>query len=162
MAFAPKLRICRVISQPAQRGGLGKTIKACWTIPCCWSPFIKKIKLMLRWWNPTAYSTHSYVTCTFTQRLDNLLKTSGFFTYYQVYYSKIVHGARFALSVLYGSQNRQRLLLYTSLTDWFLQPMWKVFTARYGLIPHIKQITLRCCQLPCGSLSNRQRSFASI
>jgi len=25
-----------------------------------------------------------------------------------------------ASSVLYGSQNRQRLLLYTSLTDWFL------------------------------------------
>jgi len=25
-----------------------------------------------------------------------------------------------ALNVLYGSQNRQRLLLYTSLTDWFL------------------------------------------
>ena len=33
---------------------------------------------------------------------------------------KILHGARFALSVLYGYQNRQRLLLYTSLTDWFL------------------------------------------
>jgi hypothetical protein len=29
-------------------------------------------------------------------------------------------GARFALSVLYGLQNRERLLLYTSLTDWFL------------------------------------------
>ncbi len=28
--------------------------------------------------------------------------------------------ARFALSVLYGYQNRQRLLLYTSLIDWFL------------------------------------------
>ena len=33
---------------------------------------------------------------------------------------KILHGSRFALSVLYGSQNRRRLLLYTSLTDWFL------------------------------------------
>jgi hypothetical protein len=52
----------------------------------------------------------------------NLLKPSGFFTYRQVVHSKILHGARFALSVLYGSQNRQRLLLYTStsLTDWFL------------------------------------------
>jgi hypothetical protein len=50
----------------------------------------------------------------------NLLETSGLFTYSQVLYSKVLHGARFALSVLYGFQNRQRLLLYTSLTDWFL------------------------------------------
>ena len=50
----------------------------------------------------------------------NTLKPSGFFTYRQVEHSKILHGARFALSVLYGYQNRQRLLLYTSLTDWFL------------------------------------------
>jgi hypothetical protein len=24
---------------------------------------------------------------------------------------------------------------YKSLTEWFLKPWWKVFTARYGLIP---------------------------
>jgi len=30
------------------------------------------------------------------------------------------YGARFALGVLYRSQNRQRLLLDTSLTGWFL------------------------------------------
>jgi hypothetical protein len=42
--------------------------------------------------------------------------------------------------VLYVSQNRERLLLYTSLTDWFLWSWWKVFTARYGLIAYIKQI----------------------
>ena len=53
------------------------------------------------------------------QRL-NLLNPSGCFTYRQVYHSKILHGARCALSVLYGYQNRQRLLLCTSLTDWFL------------------------------------------
>jgi hypothetical protein len=35
------------------------------------------------------------------------------------------------------------LLLYTSLTDWFLRPWWKVFTVRYGLSPYIKQITFR-------------------
>jgi hypothetical protein len=40
------------------------------------------------------------------------------------------------LNVLYGSQNRQRSLLYTSLTGWFLKQYWKVFTARYGLIPY--------------------------
>jgi len=43
--------------------------------------------------------------------------------------------------VLYGSQKRQRSLLYTSLTDWFLKPWGKVFTARYALIPYTKQIT---------------------
>ena len=47
----------------------------------------------------------------------NLLTPSGFFRYHQVEHSKILHGARFALSVLYGYQNRQRLLLYTSLND---------------------------------------------
>ena len=50
----------------------------------------------------------------------NLLKSSGLFTYHRASHSKILHGARFALRVLYRSQNRQRLLLYKSLTDWFL------------------------------------------
>jgi hypothetical protein len=49
----------------------------------------------------------------------NLLKPSGFFTYHQVQHSKPLHGARFAFSVSYGSQNRQRTLLHTSLTDGF-------------------------------------------
>jgi hypothetical protein len=39
----------------------------------------------------------------------NLLKPSCFFIYHQVLHSKIIHGAFFALSVLYRSQNRQRL-----------------------------------------------------
>jgi len=34
-------------------------------------------------------------------------------------HSKILHGVRFMLSVLYGYQNRERPLLYTSLTDRF-------------------------------------------
>ena len=33
-------------------------------------------------------------------------------------------------------------MLHTLLTDWCLQPCWKVFIARYALIPYIKQITL--------------------
>jgi hypothetical protein len=37
----------------------------------------------------------------------NLLKHSGFFTYHQAPHSKILHGARFALSVLYGSHSEQ-------------------------------------------------------
>ena len=49
----------------------------------------------------------------------NLLKPSRFFTYHQTEHSKILHSARFALNVLYGYQNKQRLLLHTSLTDWF-------------------------------------------
>jgi len=77
---------------------------------------------------------------TIYQAHVNLLKSSGFFTYHQAWHSNILHGLRFALSVLYGSQNRQRPLLHTSLTDWLLWPCWKVFTARYGLIPYIKQI----------------------
>jgi hypothetical protein len=73
----------------------------------------------------------------------SLLKPIGFFTYHQVKHSTNLHGSRFAFSVFYGSQNRQRLLLYTSLADRFLQPWWKVFTTRYELIHYIKQITFR-------------------
>ena len=40
--------------------------------------------------------------------------------HHRVKYSKILHGALFAFSVLYGYQNRQRLLFYASFTDWFL------------------------------------------
>jgi hypothetical protein len=43
------------------------------------------------------------------------------------------------LSVLRGSQNKQQLLPYTALRDWFLKPTWSVFTARYALSPYIKQ-----------------------
>ena len=50
----------------------------------------------------------------------NLLKPSGLFPHHRVEHSKILHGARFALSVLYVYQNRQRLVLYTALTDRFL------------------------------------------
>jgi hypothetical protein len=35
-------------------------------------------------------------------------------------YRLIAYIKQIAFSVLYGSQNRQRLLLYKSLTDWFL------------------------------------------
>ena len=37
------------------------------------------------------------------------------------------------LCVLCGSQNKQPLFPYTTLTDWFLLPRQRVFTARYGL-----------------------------
>jgi hypothetical protein len=41
---------------------------------------------------------------------------------------------------LYVSQNKQQLLPYKTLRDWFLQPKWRVFTARYALSPYIKVI----------------------
>jgi hypothetical protein len=44
------------------------------------------------------------------------------------------------LCVLYGSQNKQQLLPYKTLRDWFLQQKWRVLTARYALSPYIKQI----------------------
>ena len=37
------------------------------------------------------------------------------------------------LRVLCGSQNKQRLFLYTALTYRFLKPKQRVFTARYEL-----------------------------
>jgi hypothetical protein len=42
------------------------------------------------------------------------------------------------LCVLYGSQNKQQLLPYKTLRHWFLQPKWRMFTARYALNPYIK------------------------
>ena len=83
-----------------------------------------------------------WCVCVYSE-MPNLLKPSGFFTYHQVEHSKILQGARFAFRILYGYQNKQRLFPYTSLTDWLLQPRWKEFPARYGLIPYIKQITFR-------------------
>ena len=59
----------------------------------------------------------------------NLLKPIGFFTYHQIQYSEIPHGARLALSVLHGSQNRQRLLLYTSLLIGFYNRVESVYSA---------------------------------
>ena len=44
------------------------------------------------------------------------------------------------LCVLYSSQNKQQLLPYTALTDWFLLPKWRVFTERYELSPYITEI----------------------
>jgi hypothetical protein len=51
----------------------------------------------------------------------NLLKPSGNFTYHQVQHPQILRSAHTVyLCVLYGSQNKQQLLPYTALTDWFL------------------------------------------
>jgi hypothetical protein len=48
-------------------------------------------------------------------------KPSGYYTYRQVSYYKILRSAHTVyLCVLCVSQNKQRLFPYTSLTDWFL------------------------------------------
>jgi hypothetical protein len=50
----------------------------------------------------------------------NLLKPSGNFTYYQVNIKKFYVVPTLHLCVLYGSQNKQQLLPYKTLRDWFL------------------------------------------
>jgi hypothetical protein len=58
------------------------------------------------------------------------LMTCMYFTYRQFQHSQILCSAHTVdLCVLYGSQNKQRLFPYTTLT----QPKRSVFTARYGL-----------------------------
>ena len=47
------------------------------------------------------------------------------------------------LRVLRGSQNKQRLFPYTALTDWFLKPKQRVFTAPYEMGLQIRQIQIR-------------------
>jgi hypothetical protein len=63
--------------------------------------------------------------------LINLLHPSGFFlctTRFNI--QKFLHGAGFALSVLYRSQNRQRHLLYASVTDrFFITVVESVYSA---------------------------------
>jgi hypothetical protein len=70
----------------------------------------------------------------------NLLKRSGNFTNRQVNIKKFYVVPTLRLCVLYGSQNKPTLLPYKILSDWFLQPKWKVFTARYALSPDTKLI----------------------
>ena len=71
----------------------------------------------------------------------NKLRFSGYFIYHQVEHSQIPRSAHTVyLYVLCGSQNKQRLLLYTTLTDWFVYPRWCVFTGvlRNGLLNIVK------------------------
>jgi hypothetical protein len=54
------------------------------------------------------------------QCLINLLKPSGNFTYHQLNVQKFHMLLALRLCVLYGSQNKQQLLPYKTLRDWFL------------------------------------------
>jgi hypothetical protein len=52
--------------------------------------------------------------------LMNPLKPRRYYTYYEVYHSKIllcVH--RINIRTLYGSQNKEKLFPCAALTDWF-------------------------------------------
>jgi len=49
------------------------------------------------------------------------LKPSGHCMYHQLEHTQILRSAHTVyLCVLYGSQNKQQLFPYTTLTDWFL------------------------------------------
>ena len=65
------------------------------------------------------------------------------------------------LCVLCGSQNKQPLFPYTTLTDWFVKQRQCVFTARYGLDLYIQFYVLPTqlyLSVLCGS-QNKQRLF---
>jgi hypothetical protein len=58
--------------------------------------------------------------------------------YHQVQRSQILASSHTVyLCVLYGTESKRRLFLYTAFTDWFLQPRPRVFTARYGLDDYV-------------------------
>jgi Ni,Fe-hydrogenase I cytochrome b subunit len=66
------------------------------------------------------HSTHREIYQIEVEYL-NILKPSGFLTYHQVKHSKILYGARFALSVLSGSLNlfciHHELLLFITVVE---------------------------------------------
>ena len=77
---------------------------------------------------------YNQITYTVTDHFLNLLKPKTYFIYHQLKYSEILCSAHTVyLCVLCGSQNKQRLFLYTALTYLFLKPKQRVFTARYGM-----------------------------
>jgi len=58
----------------------------------------------------------------------NLLKPTGYVMHQQFNIQQL-----YALPTLYLSENKQRLLPPYNITNRFLQPRWKVFTAWYKL-----------------------------
>jgi hypothetical protein len=63
----------------------------------------------------------------------NPSKPSGHYIYHQFDTQQFYVVPTMYLCVLSGSQNKQRLVPYTALTEWFLQQRRSVFTARFGL-----------------------------
>ena len=59
---------------------------------------------------------------------------SGHYMYHQFNIQQFhVLPTQLYLCVLFGSENKQRLFPYTTLTDWFVYPRRRVFNARYEL-----------------------------
>jgi len=87
--------------------------------------FIKYSLLKLFFVGTYIVTTHALYICGDTQenavhhtgdfkgQAINILRPRGFYTYHPVKHSSNVVYAHFMMRVLYGSQNIQRLLLYT-------------------------------------------------
>jgi hypothetical protein len=85
--------------------------------------------------------------------LLNTLTPSGYCMYHQVQFSKNIRSAHAVyLRVFYGPQNKQRLFLYTTLTDWFSEPRLRGFTARYE---QDFQIKLKLMSVLKGKIRNK-------
>jgi 1,4-alpha-glucan branching enzyme len=98
-SYCTAKRICSFIESGRNKMALLRIVDTLvYRIKCKWENHRKKTE--------QSYFNHS--------------KPSGFFTYHKTKHSKILHGARFVFSVLYGSQNRERPLLYTLLNYLFL------------------------------------------
>src|SRR5215510_9173465 len=63
----------------------------------------------------------------------NHLKPTGHVMHQQFNIQQLYVLPTLYLCVLYLSENKQRLVPLTAITDWFLSQRWKGFTARYGL-----------------------------
>ena len=82
------------------------------------------------------------------------LENSGFYMYRQFNIKRFhVLPTYLYLCVLCGSENKQRLFPYTTLTDWFLWLRRSVFIARYGLDLYIWYIYLAAIGLTPGGSS---------
>jgi hypothetical protein len=68
--------------------------------------------------NRLSHGTTTCLTCHIQS--INLLKPSGNFTYHQIKIKKFYVVPTLCFCVLYGSQNKQQLLPYKTLRDWFL------------------------------------------
>jgi len=59
--------------------------------------------------------------CVESESMDYSSKPSGYYVYHQLNIQQLyVLPTQLYLCVLCGSENKQRLFLYTTLTDWFV------------------------------------------
>jgi hypothetical protein len=67
--------------------------------------------------------------CVASESMDYSLKPTGHQTYRQFNIHKFYILPTQCIYVLCGSENKQPLFSYTALTDWFVYPRERVFTA---------------------------------